>query len=370
MTDSLLDLRLLKTYPGFQLEVDASFQAGVTAIFGPSGSGKTTILDCIAGLGTPDRGEILLNGRSIFSSSKKTNLRPEQRRVGYMFQENLLFPHLRVRDNILYGYKLTAPEYRKVEPEQVIKLLELEPLMERRPSALSTGERQRVALARALATSPELLLMDEPLASLDIALRGRILRYLKKLHSELAISMVYVSHSIAEVLAIADRALVVSRGKQLAFDEPHKVLMEPYVHSLVETGGLENLLDVEIVESGQSNSLTSARLGDAVLWIPNVPSHLKTGDTISITIRAGDVIVAVDHPHRISARNILPSRIRGIHRVDSNVLLYTDVGTPSPPLKTGPLVVEITPEALDALELYEGQEVFLVIKSSSIMVLE
>ena len=362
MNDSFLDIRIHKAYPGFMLEVDASFPAGVTAIFGPSGSGKTTILNSIAGLIAPDGGDIYLHNKPLYSSSGKVNLRPEQRHVGYMFQESLLFPHYRVRENILYGFKLTPPERRKIEPDQLVGLLELGPLLERRPANLSTGERQRVALARALATSPELLLMDEPLSSLDVALRGRILRYLKDIHRELAIPMIYVSHSISEVLAIADRALVISRGRQLAFDEPRKVLLEPYVHSLVETGGLENLLDAEIVEHSPGNSLTGAKIGDTLLWIPGVPPHIGTGDTISIAIRAGDIIVAVDRPERISARNILKGSVQGIHRVGSNVLLYADVGTS--------LLVEITPEALDALGLCEGQEVYLVIKSNSIVALD
>ena len=370
MNDAFLSFKIHKTYPGFGLEVDASFPAGITAIFGPSGSGKTTILNCIAGLSTPDEGEIYLHDRVLFSSSKKLNLRPDRRRVGYMFQENLLFPHYRVRENILYGFNLTPRERRRIEPEQLAELLDLGPLMERRPSNLSTGERQRVALARALATSPDLLLMDEPLGSLDVALKGRILRYLKDLHRELAIPMVYVSHSISEVLTIADSALVISRGRQLAFDEPRKVLLEPFVHSLVEMGSLENLLDVEIVEAGSSNSVTGAKIGDTELWIPRVPPNFRVGDIVSIAIRAGDIIVAVERPSRISARNILQGRIQGIHRVDGSVLIYAGVGAPSTSPRAGPLVVEITPEALDALELFEGQDVFLVIKSSSIMVLD
>ena len=362
MNHTFLDLDIRKSYPGFDLEVKASFPAGITAIFGPSGAGKSTILNCVAGLTTPDQGDIRLHSRPLFSSAKRLNLRPEQRRVGYMFQENLLFPHYRVQENILYGFKLTPPERRKVKPERLVELLDLGPLLERRPSTLSTGERQRVALARALATSPELLLMDEPLGSLDMALRGRILRYFKSLHRELDIPMVYVSHSISEVLAIADKALVISHGQQVAFAEPRKVLLEPFVHSLVETGSLENLLDAEVVEHRSSNSLTGARIGDTLLWVPGVPPRIGEGDTISIAIRAGDIIVAVDRPWRISARNILKSVIQGIHRVDGNVLLYADAGAP--------LVVEITPEALDSLELREGQEVFLVIKSSSILVLD
>ena len=362
MNDVFLNLKVLKTYPGFKLEVEAAFPSGVTAIFGPSGSGKTTILNCISGLTSPDEGEISLGNRPLFSSSKGLNLRPEQRRVGYMFQESALFPHYRVRENLLYGFKLTPPELRNVEPQQLVELLDLGPLMDRRPVNLSTGERQRVALARALATSPELLLMDEPLGSLDMGLRGRILRYLKELHHRLAIPMVYVSHSISEVLAIADQALVVSRGRQLAFEAPRKVLLEPFVHSLVETGRLENLMDVKVVEHGSTNSLRAAKMGDTMLWVPGVPPHIEDGGTISIAIRAGDIILAVERPSRISARNILKGRIQGIHSVDGEVLVDADVGVP--------LLVEITSEALDELELREGQDIYLVIKSSSIMVLD
>jgi molybdate transport system ATP-binding protein len=209
--------------------------------------------------------------------------------------------------------------------------------------------------------------MDEPLASLDMGLRGRILRYLKDIHLRLGIPMVYVSHSISEVLAIAHSALVISHGKQLAFDEPRKVLLEPFIHPLVESGSLENLLDLEVVERRPDNGLTGASLGGDLLWIAGAPPHISAGDIISVAIRAGDIIVAVDRPSRISARNVIKSRIEGIHRVDSRVILYTAVGVGSQ--DTASLLVEITSEALDSLELREEEEVFLVIKSSSILVL-
>jgi molybdate transport system ATP-binding protein len=362
MNGVTLDLRIRKSYPGLTLEVEAAFPPGITAIFGPSGSGKTTILNCIAGLTVPEEGDIRLRGRPLFTSPGGINVRPEQRRVGYMFQESLLFPHRTVLENILYGYRLTPPQRRRIEPGRLVDLLGLGALVDRRPGNLSTGERQRVALARALATSPELLLLDEPLASLDLPLRGRILRYLKEAQRELSTPMVYVSHNISEVLAIADRALVISGGRQLAFDEPRRVLLNPFVHSLVEAGTLENLLEVRVADRGPGNSLVAAQLGDAILWIPGVPLNAVEGDTVSVAIRAGDIIVAVERVDRISARNLLKARIQGVHRVESHVLLYADVGG-------APLVVEITPEALDSLRLREGQDVFLLIKSSSIMVL-
>lgn len=362
MDHTVLDLNICKSYPGFELNVKASLSSGVTAIFGPSGSGKTTILDCISGLSNPDEGDIELNKRPLVSTQRGIYLRPEQRRVGYMFQDGLLFPHLRVKDNISYGYKRTPLEHRRVHPDQLVEVLDLGPLMDRKPANLSSGERQRVALARALATSPELLLMDEPLSALDMGLRGRILRYLKAIHKDLAIPMVYVSHAISEVMAIADTALVISHGRQLAFDQPHRVLLEPFVHSLVGLGDLENLLDVEVVDRLSGNNLTAARTGETVLWLTGAPESSGSGNILSIAIRAADIIIAVDRPTRISARNILLGRIQGLHQMDGSVLVYVDVGTL--------LMVEITPEALTNLELHEGQDIYLVIKSSSIMVLD
>ena len=368
MGDAALEVRVRKSYPALTLEVEASIPHGITAVFGPSGSGKTTLLNSIAGLVAPDEGSIVLGGRTLFSSPGGVDLRPEARRVGYMFQESLLFPHRSVWQNIVFGYDLTPPEQRRIQPERLVRLLDLEALVDRRPANLSTGEAQRVALARALATSPELLLLDEPLASLDLSLRGRILRYLKDVYRELGIPMVYVSHNISEVLAIADRALVISRGKQLAFDHPRKVLLNPFVHSLVEAGSLENLLDVTVSGRGPGDSLVAAALGDSTLWIPAMPprledgAHVEDGNVISVAIRAGDIIVAVERPRGISARNILEGRIQSVHRIGGAVMLYADVGAP--------LLVEITPEALESLDLREGQEVFLVIKSNSIMVLD
>ena len=365
MDDSFLTLKFGKSFPGFELAVDATFSSAITAIFGPSGSGKTTMLNCIAGTCSPDGGEIALAGQHLYSSSAKAHVPPERRRVGYVFQDGLLFPHLTVQGNIDYGFKLTPREQRRIAPEQLIDLLELAPLLDRRPDGLSGGERQRVALARALATSPSLLLLDEPLGSLDMGFRGRILRYLKALHQELSIPMVYVSHSISEVLAIAHQALVLSQGQQIAFDEPRQVLLEPRVQSLVETGSLENLLDVEVIERlGESGTMVT-RLGDTKLLVPHPPpgaDQIREGDTISLAIRAGDIIISVGPPGRLSARNILPVQIGGVHRVGGQVLVYTEGGAP--------LVAEITPDAASSLDLQAGQEAYLIIKSSSIMVLD
>ena len=365
MDDRFLELRFTKTFPEFELKVDATFPPTVTAIFGPSGSGKTTVLNCIAGLATPDGGEIRLDGVPLYSSSKKVQVPPERRHVGYVFQEGLLFPHLSVKDNISYGIKPTRQDSQSIALADLVELLELGPLMYRRPDGLSGGERQRVALARALATSPSLLLLDEPLASLDMAFRGRILRYLKAVHRQLSIPMIYVSHSISEVLAIAHRALILSGGKQVAFDEVRRVLAQPGVHSLVERGSLENLLDVEVRERREGSGTIVTLLGENPLYVADPypgEDRIRQGDTVSVSIQAGDIIVAIDPPARISAQNILAARITEVHQAKSQVLVYADCGVP--------VVAEVTPEASTSLQLHPGQDVYLIIKSSSIMVLD
>ena len=200
-----------KSFADFTLECEARFGEGITAIFGPSGSGKSTLLNSIAGLTRPDQGHISFGGDLLYSSGDGTHVPPDKRRFGYVFQDSALFPHMSVADNIRYGYRLTAREHRRIEPSQLVELLRLERLLDRGVGNLSGGEKQRVALARALATSPRLLLLDEPLASLDGGLRGVILGYLKRIRSELGTPMVYVSHSISEVMALADSALVAER---------------------------------------------------------------------------------------------------------------------------------------------------------------
>jgi molybdate transport system ATP-binding protein len=357
---NILSLRLRKSYSDFELAVSAAFPSGIVAVFGPSGSGKTTLLNCVAGLVSPDEGEISLNGETLFSAAKKLDLPPERRRIGYMFQDSLLFPHLTVKENIHYGYRLTPPQMRRINPSQLVELLELGPLMDRRPESLSAGERQRVMLARALATSPKLLLLDEPLASLHTAIKGRILRYLKAVDRELAIPMIYVSHSISEVLALAHKVLILNRGSQVTYDEPRKLLSQPAVIPTVDVESLENLFDVEVLEHRPASGISLTRLGETILALPRLGQ--EAGKVISVAIRASDIILASVKPEKISARNILKARIEEIHSLGPRVLVQAYLDQP--------WLVEITPDALTNLDLREGQDVYLVLKSSSIMILD
>ncbi len=353
-----MDVR--KRFPGFALEVNASLRRGVTAIFGPSGSGKTTLLNCVAGLTTPDEGRIAVSGRVLFSSPARVNVPPERRRLGYVFQDGLLFPHLSVLGNIRYGYRLTPPRARRIEPEQVAELLGLGGLLDRRVGTLSGGEQQRVALARALATSPELLLLDEPLASLDSHLKGVILTYLRRVRAELGTSMLYVSHSVSEVMALADDVLVIAGGRQVAFGPPRRIVYDPAVFPLADEEEMENILEAEVVRHDPSLRLTEARLGHERLLLPLLDR--QPGEKVALALRASDPIISLTRPEQMSAQNLLRGCIEGIHTVGRRAFVYVDVGTL--------LAVQVGANAVKKLDLREGLQVYLILKATGAMVLE
>ena len=360
MAEALLRFSISKKYQGFSLECEARFEAGITGVFGHSGSGKTTLLNCISGLSDPDKGYVCALGESLYSSSENVNIPPEQRQFGYMSQEASLFPHLNVEDNILYGYKLTQPRRRRIQPDKLIDLFNLNHLTRRSIRNLSGGERQRVALARALATSPKLLLLDEPLASVDMRMRGLIIRYLKRVWRELGTPMVFVSHSISEVLCLVGEVLVLREGRAVIQASALQALVHPDTRALPEYQALENIIEATICDDINLAGLSRIRVGDSYIVVPELPG--RDGEVITVSIRAGDIMLALDKPSRISAQNILRGVVEEVHTVASRVLVYVDVGTR--------LVVEVTPSALQSLRLTTGREIFAVIKSSSIVMLE
>jgi molybdate transport system ATP-binding protein len=210
----MLSLEVSKRLGNFLVEASFNVEpAKVTALFGPSGAGKTSLVNMAAGLLTPDQGKISLDGTVIFDSQKKINLPPERRRLGYVFQDALLFPHLSVRSNLLYGHSLTPRQQRRVEMSQVVELLGLSHLLDRRPARLSGGERHRVAIGRALLTSPRLLLLDEPLASVDQERKSEVLPFIAAVTKEYGLPVLYVSHAPEEIVHLADSVVIMKQGR-------------------------------------------------------------------------------------------------------------------------------------------------------------
>ena len=364
----MLALRLKRRLETFTLEVDEQCQYAVTAVYGPSGAGKSTLLNMIAGLVRPDEGQIAIDGELLFSSADGIDRPPEQRGIGYVFQEDLLFPHLTARANLRYGYDLQPAGRRRFQFDRIVDLLEIEPLLERRPHTLSGGERQRVALGRALLTSPRLLLMDEPLASLDQGLKSRIIPYLRHIRSDLQIPILYVSHSVAEILELTGQVLVLKSGRVVAHGDFFKIATHPEVLPLVEEHGFENVLPVEVVEkhaegenAGSRRGVCRVRMvgGDRqALTIPHCDRPV--GSRLFVGVRADDIVIGREPPRGLSIRNALRGEITGISDVAGMDLIYVDVGRR--------MAAKLTPDAVDELGLKVGDTVYCLIKTHSIRI--
>src|SRR6185369_3537262 len=210
-----------------ELAVRFEAEAPIVGLFGRSGSGKTSVINAIAGIVTPSRGTISVNDVCLFDAAKRVDVPPERRRVGYVFQDALLFPHMDVEANLTYGQRLRAPVDRLIDEAHVVELLGLGPMLRRRPATLSGGEKQRVAIGRALLAQPRILLMDEPLASLDGPRKAEILSYIERLRDDLRIPIIYVSHSAAEVKRLADTVVLLSEGKCIAVGDADALMRQP-----------------------------------------------------------------------------------------------------------------------------------------------
>jgi molybdate transport system ATP-binding protein len=354
----VLSIDVTRKLAHFTLDIQVDCPYTVTAVFGPSGSGKTTLLNLVAGLLRPDHGAISIDGDVLFSSKQGVDLPPERRRVGYVFQDDLLFPHFTVRQNLRYGYDLLLSGARRFAVDRIVDLLELGPLLERRPDLLSGGERQRVALGRAILASPRLLLMDEPLASLDQGLKDRIIPYLRHIRSDLAIPMLYVSHSVAEILQLTGQVIVLRQGRVLACGDFFDIAQQPEVLPLMEAYGFENVLPVDIVANDPAQGVTRIRYRDRELKVPLCDR--PPGSRVFIGIRANDIILCREQPEGLSVRNAIEGRLLDISTVGGKQLVYVDVGKR--------LAVEITPEAVDELGLQPGDPVVCLVKTHSIRV--
>jgi len=350
---SLLDFACRHRFPGgFELNLAFTTDRRVTSLFGPSGSGKTSVLSMIAGFLPPQEGAVRLRDRLLTQVPQGVNVPPEKRRVGFVFQDHLLFPHLDVEQNLLFGAKRRQERTgRRIDLERVAQVLELIPLLSRRPKNLSGGERQRVAIGRALLSQPDLLLLDEPLASLDEALRGRVLSYVERVVEEWDLPTLFVSHDQASVRRLAEWVVVLNRGSLVTCGPPAEALAQPELFRWRAESGPINLLRVERVEAHAGG--WRGFVGGQPLQLPQLDD--PPGDSVFVQFPPSAVTLSRQDVAGLSARNHLRGEIRQMIEVPHGVFVAVDVGQI--------LWSDVTPAAVAELNLQPGVEVYCLIKT-------
>jgi molybdate transport system ATP-binding protein len=351
------DIELHHRLGDFTLDAAFAFgEPGVTAVFGPSGAGKSTIIQAIAGLIRPERGRIVLQGETLLDTEHGIFLPAHTRRIGVVFQDSRLFPHLSVHSNLLYGWRRAAARADAAGIDSIVALLGLERLLARRPGTLSGGEHSRVALARALLMSPRALLLDEPLAALDAARKAEILPYLERLVRETKIPMLYVSHALDEVARLADRMVVLVGGRVAAegslFDVTARLDLFTGAHRLPGA-----VLEASVVAHDEPHGLTELAFAGEILVVPKIAR--EAGDKVRIRIDADDIMLALVRPESVSANNILTATIAAIREDGPNADVQLQ-------LSEARLVARITRRSVDRLGLKPGTKVFALIKSVTV----
>ena len=357
----MLTLRANHRLGDFHLKLDVNVPSrGITALFGRSGAGKSSVVNLLAGLLRPDEGYVRIGDTVLFDSATGLSVPPEHRRLGYVFQEGRLFPHLSVRGNLLFGHRRIAPEQRRIGSDEVIGLLDIAPLLERRPRDLSGGEKQRVAIGRALLANPKLLLMDEPLASLDAARKNEIVPFIEKLRNSFGIPIVYVTHDLGEIVRLADRVVLMSNGAAVFTGSIEELVSRLDMAEIMDHPEAEAVIAGHVADHDDEFGLTRLALPGAELRVRRMA--LPPGAGVRVRIRARDVAIALDAPTRISVLNVLPVRIAEIvDRREQCLLRLTVSETPPASIWAG-----ITARSRHDLGLDTGNRVYALIKAVAV----
>ncbi len=353
----MLAIRCSARHGEFVLEVDAELPTpGVSALFGVSGAGKSTLIAALAGLLRPARGRIVVDGDVLFDADRGIDVPTEHRAVGCVFQDARLFPHLDVRRNLEYGLKRAR---KRVQAstfafDRIVALLGLEALLARRVHQLSGGERQRVALGRALLAQPRLLLLDEPLASLDTARREDLLPYFERLRDQLAMPIVYVTHSFEEVIRLAQQVVVLDRGRVALCASLAAACASPVLHAITGPEVTGSVLEGLVVRHEAAEALAIVRCSD--IEVRMAQTRLEPGARVRLFVAAGDVAVSRERPRGISVRNVLSARVERVEETEASVLLHLAIGAER-------LLARVTHSALRELDLGPGAECFALFKA-------
>ncbi|MFT5750015.1 MAG: molybdate transport system ATP-binding protein [Ancylomarina sp.] len=358
MTTLSIDIKWSRD--NFKLDMQADFSNGITGIFGASGSGKSSLLQLITGLEKIDEGQIII-GEDVLDRSKTKQFTPShKRRIGYVFQEGRLFPHMNVRQNLLFACKYVKNKNQQFSLNEIVDLLEIESLLNKLPKQLSGGEKQRVAIGRSLLSSPRLLLMDEPFSALDTALRRQIIPFLIKINKKLNLPILVVSHDLPDLLSLSQNLLLVKDGKVLAQGNYFELVEKDLLLDIMEESGFTNMIPFKIEHIGEASLELSKKTNQGQINISrNKPlSHFEIGDEINVSIRPEDIAIALHQIEDVSIRNQLEGTILQIIKHGNHTYCLVDVGFK--------LLVTITETSRAALNLEEREKVWCLFKSMAL----
>ena len=352
-----VDIR--KSLGAFTIDVWFETSGGITALFGKSGAGKTSIIQMLAGLMSPDNGRIAVDGQQIYDSSTNLNAPPERRQIGYVFQDARLFPHMNVRRNLEYGTRRNRRSgSRNPGFDKVVDVLALGALLDREPHRLSGGERQRVAIGRAILSAPRLLLMDEPLASLDAERKWEILPFIDRIHKDFSTPIVYVSHSVDEILQLADEMVLMVNGGVAAAGPVEDVMNRPDLMRSAGDGNAGSVIPVEVRDIDPEYGLATLSFDSGAFQV--AAPGLHPGEKLRIRVRARDVSLATKRPQDVSVLNVF----------EGTVISVSASGQPQADVEVdvGGTVIwsQITRKSLDELKIQPGSTVFAMVKAVAI----
>lgn len=358
----MIEFDLSFTRGAFTLQAAYRSSAPITGVFGPSGAGKSTLIRSLAGLDRPDHGVIALDGEVLFDSARHVHVPAHRRRIGVVFQDHCLFPHLSAAGNLRYGQRGDAAAF-----EQMVSLLELAPLLDRSVEQLSGGERQRVALGRALLSAPRLLLLDEPLSSMDHRLRRQIFPYLERIRDEQGTPMMHVSHELPELLRLTDQLLVLDRGRAIGAGRLHELTRDGSTLDVLKESGIRSFFRTTVVSHHPEEGVSALRIervaGAHIATPPDLFAPLCSapiGSTVIASLEPGDVALARSAASWISIQNQVPARVVRVSEHVARCMVEVDIGVP--------LLVEVSRRSLSSLGIAAGSEVVCLFKSHAIRI--
>jgi molybdate transport system ATP-binding protein len=351
----MLEVSFNHNFEEFRVELEFQAETGsITSLFGRSGTGKTSVINMIAGLTKPEIGYVKVGSDVLFDSTKGINVPPEQRQLGYIFQDSRLFPHLNVRNNLLYGAKSSAINGQEITFDRVVDVLDIGALLERKPTNLSGGEKQRVAIGRALLSQPRLLMMDEPLASIDVQLRSEILPFIEELRDTFGLTVIYVSHAIEEVIRLADKMVLLTNGSKAAEGDVEEIMSHLDLHPLTGRFDAGAVLSTKVASYDPEYDLAELAFEGGNLRVTGV--DLPMGTALRAHIRARDVSLMLNRPTGTSVLNVFEGRIIEVGDEGGPQLdLKIDIGSA--------LLARVTRKSFNDLDLAVGKTVFAMVKA-------